>query len=91
MALMKCPECGKEMSSTALSCPHCGAPNKQEQVKEESKKSNQLISTIGGILMLCVALFGDNFGITDSQKLLFALVLLAITVIPAIINAKSNK
>lgn len=24
MALIKCPECGKEMSDTAKTCPHCG-------------------------------------------------------------------
>lgn len=24
MALIKCPECGKEVSSSAPSCPHCG-------------------------------------------------------------------
>ena len=25
MALMTCPECRREVSSTALFCPHCGA------------------------------------------------------------------
>lgn len=24
--LVKCPECGREISSEALSCPHCGFP-----------------------------------------------------------------
>ena len=24
MALIKCPECGKEFSDTATTCPHCG-------------------------------------------------------------------
>lgn len=24
MALIKCPDCGKEMSSTTPTCPHCG-------------------------------------------------------------------
>lgn len=27
MALIKCPECGKEVSSVATFCPHCGFPN----------------------------------------------------------------
>lgn len=27
MALMKCSECGKEMSDKALNCPHCGHEN----------------------------------------------------------------
>lgn len=26
MALIKCPECGKEISDKAISCPHCGCP-----------------------------------------------------------------
>lgn len=26
MALIKCPECGKEISDKAISCPHCGVP-----------------------------------------------------------------
>ena len=26
MALVKCPECGREVSSTARTCPGCGAP-----------------------------------------------------------------
>src|SRR3989339_1031474 len=28
MALIKCSECGKEMSDNAVSCPNCGAPVK---------------------------------------------------------------
>ncbi len=27
MALIKCSECGKEISSLAVTCPNCGAPN----------------------------------------------------------------
>ena len=26
MALIKCPECGRDVSSTAKACPNCGAP-----------------------------------------------------------------
>ena len=26
MALIKCPECGKDVSSIAKACPNCGAP-----------------------------------------------------------------
>lgn len=26
MALIKCPDCGKEISSRAISCPNCGCP-----------------------------------------------------------------
>ncbi len=26
MALVKCPDCGKELSDQAVSCPNCGRP-----------------------------------------------------------------
>ena len=29
MALIKCAECGKEISNKAKTCPHCGAKNKK--------------------------------------------------------------
>ena len=29
MALQKCRECGKEISTQAASCPQCGAPKKK--------------------------------------------------------------
>jgi len=31
MAPIKCPECGKEISSPAKSCPYCGCPIKEIQ------------------------------------------------------------
>lgn len=27
MALVKCPDCGKEVSTEAKACPHCGRPS----------------------------------------------------------------
>ena len=36
MALIKCSECGKEISSKAKACPHCGNPI-EEEIKEEKK------------------------------------------------------
>ena len=30
--LTKCKECGKDVSTEANSCPHCGCPQKQEEV-----------------------------------------------------------
>jgi predicted nucleic acid-binding Zn ribbon protein len=37
MALVKCPECGKEISSQASSCPNCGYKKKQEIKFNKSK------------------------------------------------------
>ncbi len=40
MALIICPECGKEISDQAESCPNCGYPLQQEQSAEEFVKSS---------------------------------------------------
>lgn len=37
MALIKCPECGKEISDKAGKCPHCGYPI-EEHLKRERQK-----------------------------------------------------
>lgn len=34
MALIKCSECGKEISDKATICPSCGAPNLSERIEE---------------------------------------------------------
>lgn len=34
MALIKCPECGREISDQAVSCPNCGLPLKRMKNKE---------------------------------------------------------
>ena len=38
MALIKCYECGKEISDKAPSCPHCGAPKLVAGNKEVKAK-----------------------------------------------------
>lgn len=36
MALISCPECGKEISDKAVACPHCGNPiNPQVQQTQQ--------------------------------------------------------
>lgn len=43
MALIKCPECGKEISDKASSCPNCGYPisNNSFVVSKENQKQTQ--------------------------------------------------
>lgn len=36
MALIKCPECGKEISDKATSCPNCGCPINAETLKSNT-------------------------------------------------------
>ena len=44
MAIIKCPECGQDISTEAKSCPCCGAENKEMTKKAEETK-NELIYT----------------------------------------------
>ncbi|MDA3779012.1 MAG: zinc ribbon domain-containing protein [Bacteroidales bacterium] len=72
MALINCPECKKEVSDSALSCPHCGfeLSNKKEkteinQVKKPKKKDLAwttwlLIAAIMYVLFYIFGSGGDN-------------------------------
>ena len=42
MALIKCPECGKEISDAAIKCPGCQFPVKEELEKAEKRKQEQI-------------------------------------------------
>ena len=44
MALIQCPECGKEISDKALTCPSCGCPIKAEEPKADvsAERSNEI-------------------------------------------------
>ncbi len=69
MALIQCPECGKTVSSLAVSCPHCGCPIAQEQ--EEMPAIETIISrdnpTVMGKFLNC-NIYIDNqlIGALDS-------------------------
>ena len=39
MALINCPDCGKDISDQAASCIYCGCPLKQDLVKQPSAGS----------------------------------------------------
>ena len=74
MALIKCSECGKEVSEKAANCPHCGNPiagNKVELVTNQPIKVEpeltskgwkqwRLISWGGTILGLIILIFGQS-------------------------------
>lgn len=40
--LIKCKECGKEISEEAQSCPNCGCPNIKEKNNLKKKRASQL-------------------------------------------------
>lgn len=62
MALITCPECGKEVSDKADKCPNCGAPvekpaeKKKEEVVQEKKKGS-LSNLIALIVLIVIIIF----------------------------------
>ena len=38
MALIKCPECGKEISDKAASCPNCGFPISETKAPQKERE-----------------------------------------------------
>ena len=41
MALIKCIECGNEISSMAVSCPHCGCPAEYQVIPQKDGNKNK--------------------------------------------------
>lgn len=53
MALINCPECGKEISDEAKTCPNCGKPlRKSKEKKKINKKAVIIIFTIIGLVVI---------------------------------------
>lgn len=75
MALMKCKECGKEISTTAANCPHCGCRTAHGRTVSEAKV--YLVWAIINFVLLIVGLilflgnfeeFIDRFDYLDRYK-----------------------
>lgn len=50
MALVKCHECGKDISTEALACPNCGAPT--DPSKKQTLSAKEAGSPILGLIVL---------------------------------------
>ena len=61
MALIKCKECGKEISDQATTCPNCGCPINDDTYTKEVKASKRVAIFIIAILII-VCLVGFIFG-----------------------------
>lgn len=58
MSLIKCQECGKEVSDKAKACPGCGHPINDENLKMlYSKEKASVIKIISAAAVLCVGMF----------------------------------
>jgi hypothetical protein len=70
MALVKCGECGKEISDQAPKCPHCGVEKKLPSAAHELGKSFSKKRRIGWIILLCIVAggIGIYYFVTRSQN-----------------------
>lgn len=50
MAMTKCKECGKDISTTAKTCPHCGAST--SPILDAVGNIGETASSLGNMLML---------------------------------------
>ena len=56
MAMVKCPDCGKDISSSAMACPNCGHPMKAA-LKPKGEGCFLQTLNIGCALVLIVIIF----------------------------------
>ena len=59
MAIIKCPECGKEYSNNADSCPNCGNPTNGKIVKNNTNSSNN--NFVSSIISLIIVIVGGIY------------------------------
>ena len=65
MALIECPECGREVSDKARACPKCACPLRRVQLIEQTGKlwkAVQLFGALASIAGTVTACAGINAG-----------------------------
>jgi len=62
MALVKCPECNKEVSDEAKTCPFCGYFLKKVEKEKQKKKTMGTIALILGIVSVILSFYYEPFG-----------------------------
>lgn len=71
MALISCPECGKEISENAVACPNCGNPISKQRSKEKNDASRKsLVNKIFlGIGIAIIAFIIYAIAVAPSQQM----------------------
>lgn len=58
MSLIECKACGKEISTEARACPHCGHPSDEQlrvqKMEDKNTQSNQVGCMLVGIVIVIV-------------------------------------
>ena len=71
MALIKCPECKKEISDKARNCIHCGCPIK---LKRNINKINSIMVKVWPIICIIICLFISLINFLDTTNITKSLV-----------------
>ena len=58
MALINCPECNRQISDKAITCPHCGFPLAHNKLN--NAKLNNINKTSYDIVLVSIQINGDN-------------------------------
>lgn len=56
VALIKCPECGKEISDTVKYCPNCGVEIKKQNLTTDKAKIKNYIVIAVSIFLIIIAI-----------------------------------
>lgn len=95
MALIKCKECGKDISDTASKCVHCGYPLKEKQIpkqnRNKTKVSNILIWIVAVMPLLSTILLWIVWYLTTSWVVGMLVMLVVINVISVFLLLRDYK
>lgn len=89
MALIKCPECGKDVSNTTYRCPHCGYIVKEPQRTAIGKIFEFLFEAFNVVMVLIfISMFfglvgsGDGSGVAGVAGTIVLLVIWVVVGLP---------
>lgn len=67
MALVKCAECGNQISDKASACPKCGAPMARPVTIEQTGKRHKTIQLIG-VLLIVIGMVSCMAGVRGDSE-----------------------
>ena len=66
--LIKCPECGKEISDKCVQCIHCGYPLKQGKRNNDDQLFKVVLFEVGNSPVTCMRCLCENLNITLAES-----------------------